>query len=256
MLCTYGPPRTTLAAGADVVMSSATEFAGRTEFGRTQTPSRAERPISVLLVDDQRAFVESIAIVIGAQSDLRCVGVATTAASGVAEARQLRPDVVIMDVMLPDFDGIVATSKIIDELPDTRVVILTGRPDATALARAASAGAGAFMIKSSSIEEILDAVRQPASRRLQIDPDALSTLLSGHAVPPGVSELTQRELEVLGQLAAGHQPKQIARHFGITLPTCRSYIKAIFQKLGAHSALEAVILAHRCGVIDLGRSTD
>lgn len=211
----------------------------------------AARPTSVLLVDDQRAFVESIAIVIGAQPDLQCVGVTTTAAGGVAEAIRVRPDVVIMDVMLPDFDGIEATAKIICNLPATRVVILTGRPDATALARAATAGACAFMMKSSSIEEILDAVRQPPSRRLQIDPDALTSLLTGHAVPPGVSELTQRELEVLGQLAEGHQPKQIARHFGITLTTCRGYIKAIFQKLGAHSALEAVILAHRCGVIDL-----
>jgi len=213
-----------------------------------------DHSISVLLVDDQRAFVESIAIVIDAQPDLQCVGVTTTAASAVAEAARVRPDVVIMDVMLPDFDGIEATSRIIRNLPETRVVILTGRPDATALARAATAGACAFMMKSSSIEEILDAVRQPSSRRLQIDPDALSSLLTGHAVPPGVSELTQRELEVLGQLAEGHQPKQIARHFGITLTTCRGYIKAIFQKLGAHSALEAVILAHRCGVIDLDDS--
>jgi DNA-binding NarL/FixJ family response regulator len=210
--------------------------------------------ISVLLVDDQRAFVESIAIVIEAQTDLECVGVTTTAAAGVAEAARVRPDVVIMDVMLPDFDGIEATSQITSTLPATRVVILTGRPDATALARAATAGACAFMMKSSSIEEILDAVRQTPSRRLQIDPDALTSLLNDRAAPPGVAELTQRELEVLGQLAEGHQPKQIARHFGITLTTCRGYIKGIFQKLGAHSALEAVILAHRCGIIDLDDS--
>jgi len=209
------------------------------------------RTVSVLLVDDQRAFVESIAIVIDAQPDLECVGATTTAASGVAEAALLQPDVVIMDVRLPDFDGIEATTKIVSRHPDTRVVILTGRPDATALARAATAGATAFMMKSSSIEEILDAVRQPASRRLQIDPDALTSLLVDHPVPPGFCELTQRELEVLGQLAEGHQPKQIARHFGITLTTCRGYIKSIFQKLGAHSALEAVILAHRHGLIDL-----
>jgi SARP family transcriptional regulator, regulator of embCAB operon len=166
------------------------------------------------------------------------------------------PDVVVMDLMLPDFDGIEATSKIIQDNADTKVLILTGRPDATALARAATAGATAFMMKSSSIEEILDAVRQPPTRRLQIDPDALSSLLEDHSVPAGVAELTQRELEVLGQLAEGHQPKQIARHLGITLTTCRGYIKAIFQKLGAHSALEAVILAHRFGVISLDEPTD
>ena len=210
--------------------------------------------LSVLLVDDQRSFVESIAIVIDAQPDLVSLGVATSGAEGVDKANRSHPDVVIMDLMLPDFDGIEATARILRCQPDVRIVILTGHPDATALARAASAGATAFMMKSSSIEEILDAVRQPGSRRLQIDPDALMSLLDDHSVPPGVSELTQRELEVLGRLAEGHQPKQIARQFGITLPTCRGYIKSIFQKLGAHSALEAVILAHRYGVIDLGES--
>jgi SARP family transcriptional regulator, regulator of embCAB operon len=213
-------------------------------------------PMTVFLVDDQRAFVESIAIVIDAQPDLECVGVATCAGDAVAAAARLRPDVVVMDLILPDFDGIEATSKIIQDNADAKVLILTGRPDATALARAATAGATAFMMKSSSIEEILDAVRQPPTRRLQIDPDALSSLLEDHSAPAGVAELTQRELEVLGQLAEGHQPKQIARHLGITLTTCRGYIKAIFQKLGAHSALEAVILAHRFGVINLDEPTD
>jgi DNA-binding NarL/FixJ family response regulator len=222
-------------------------------------PSGDDQPdreqMTVLLVDDQRAFVESIAIVIDAQPDLECVGVASCAGDAVAAAARLRPDVVVMDLMLPDFDGIEATSKIIQDNPQTKVLILTGRPDATALARAATAGATAFMMKSSSVEEILDAVRQRPTRRLQIDPDALSSLLDDHSVPPGVAELTQRELEVLGQLAEGHQPKQIARHLGITLTTCRGYIKAIFQKLGAHSALEAVVLAHRCGVISLDEPT-
>lgn len=211
--------------------------------------------MTVLLVDDQRAFAESIAIVIDSQPDLQCIGVAACAADAVAAAARLRPDVVVMDLMLPDFDGIEATSKIVQHNAHTKVLILTARPDATALARAATAGATAFMMKSSSVEEILDAVRQPATRRLQIDPDALSSLLGEHSVPPGVGELTQRELEVLGQLAEGHQPKQIARHLGITLTTCRGYIKAIFQKLGAHSALEAVILAHRFGVINLDEPT-
>lgn len=218
---------------------------------RSQANTASPGPLTVLLVDDQRAFVESIAIVIDVQPDLECVGVTTCAGDGVKAAARLRPDVVIMDLMLPDFGGIEATSKITQNDADTRVVILTARPDATALARAASAGAAAFLMKSSSIEEILDAVRQPSTRRLQIDPDALSSLLEENSVPPGVAELTQRELEVLAQLAEGHQPKQIARHLGITLTTCRGYIKAIFQKLGAHSALEAVILAHRLGVIDL-----
>jgi DNA-binding NarL/FixJ family response regulator len=213
-----------------------------------RTPTKT----SVLIVDDQRAFVESLALVVNAQPDLECVGLTTSATKGVDAASRFLPDVVLMDLKLPEFDGVEATSKIRMRSPNTRVVILTGQPDATALARAAAAGASAFMTKSSSIEEILDAIRQPSRRSVQIDPAALKSLLNDPGqVPAGVAELTQRELEVLGRLAEGHQPKQIARHFGITLTTCRGYIKSIFQKLGAHSALEAVLLAHRYGVIHL-----
>ena len=205
----------------------------------------------VLLVEDQRAFLESMAVVVDAQADLECVAIARNAADGLDAARRHRPDVVLMDVGLPDGDGVDVTGRLLADLPATRVIILTGRPDATVLARAAAAGASAFLLKNSSIEEILDAIRTNEGRRLQIDPDALISILDATpaSAPPGATELTQRELEVLGELALGHQPKQIARHLGITLPTCRGYVKTLFQKLGAHSALEAVVLAHRYGII-------
>jgi DNA-binding NarL/FixJ family response regulator len=207
----------------------------------------------VLIVEDQRAFVESMALVIDAQRDLECVATARTGADGLEQARRHRPDVVLMDVGLPDRDGVDIARRLLRETPHTRVIILTGRPDATVLARAAAAGASAFLLKNSSIDEILDAIRATGTRRLQIDPDALVSILhsSPATAPPGVAELTQRELEVLGELGLGHQPKQIARHLGITLPTCRGYVKSLFQKIGAHSALEAVVLAHRYGIISL-----
>ena len=105
-----------------------------------------------------------------------------------------------MDVGLPDADGVDVATRLLEDAPDTRVIILTGRPDATVLARAAAAGASAFLLKNSSIDEILDAIRTAGSRRLQVDPDALVSILhtSPVAAPPGVAELTQRELEVLG----------------------------------------------------------
>ncbi len=212
----------------------------------------------VLIVEDQRAFVESMALVIDAQRDLECVATARTGADGLDQARRHRPDVVLMDVGLPDGDGVDIATLLLGDVPGTRVIILTGRPDATVLARAAAAGASAFLLKNSSIDEILDAIRTTGSRRMQVDPDALASILhaSPGSAPPGVAELTQRELEVLGELGLGHQPKQIARHLGITLPTCRGYVKSLFQKIGAHSALEAVVLAHRYGVISLPDALD
>lgn len=208
-------------------------------------------PIRIVVVDDQRAFLESICIVIDAQDDMTCVATARTGVAGIDEVRKELPDVVLMDVGLPDLSGVECTATIIDEHTHTRVIILTGRPDATVLAEAAAAGARAFLLKDSSVTEILDAIRTTGDRRLEIDPEALASILDrrDHPAPPGVNELTRRELEVLAQLGRGHQPKQIARQLGIALPTCRGYIKSLFQKLGAHSALEAVVLAHRYGVI-------
>jgi len=214
-------------------------------------PTTFAAAVRVMVVDDQRSFVESLAVVVGAQPDMECVATARNSEEGLRAARELRPEVILMDVGLPDADGIETTATLVGEFPDLRVIILTGRPDATVLARAARAGANAFLLKDSSVEEILDAIRSSGGGRVQVDPAALVSILDSDAVsiPPGVAELTQRELEVLGELGRGHQPKQIARLLGIALPTCRGYIKSLFQKLGAHSALEAVLLAHRYGLL-------
>jgi DNA-binding NarL/FixJ family response regulator len=210
----------------------------------------AGEQVKVLIVDDQRAFVESLAIVIDAQDDLACVGIARSGSEAVSEAASRSPDVVLMDVGLPGIDGVGATEQIVAAIPGVRVIILTGRADAPTLVRAAAAGASAFLLKSSSVGEILDAVRQPSTGRLEIDPVALGAFVSDGG-PLAARQLTGRELEVLGLLAEGRQPKQVARELGITVTTCRGYIKSLFQKLGAHSALEAVVVAHRHGVIRL-----
>ena len=210
----------------------------------------------VLVVDDQRAFVESLAVVIDAQDDLECVGISRTGADAVRAAKRWSPNVVVMDIGLPDMDGIEATRQILAAASCTRVVVLTGRADATTLARAAAAGAAAFLLKDSSLEEIVDALRQESTPRLEIYPDALRAVIGGEGQPPGLAELTQRELEVLAALSEGHQPKQIARQLGMSLATCRGHIKSLFQKLGAHSALEAVVNAHRLGVIQLRDPSD
>ncbi|MEZ5410053.1 MAG: LuxR C-terminal-related transcriptional regulator [Acidimicrobiales bacterium] len=107
-------------------------------------------------------------------------------------------------------------------------------------------------MKDASVDEILEAVRATSSRRIEVDPAAIqAVLLPGDARPAGLTELTQRELEVLAGLGEGRPPKQIARHLGITLPTCRGHIKSLFQKLGAHTGLEAVVVAHRYGILQL-----
>ena len=130
-------------------------------------------------------------------------------------------------------------------------MILTGLPDATVLARAASAGAQAFLLKDSSVEEILGAIRSShRAGQMDVDSDAIRQFVGAES-SRSFEEITQRELEVLGLLAEGRQPKEIARSLGISLHTCRGYVKNLLSKLGAHSALEAVVIAHRQGLISL-----
>ena len=204
----------------------------------------------VLVVDDQRAFAESLEHVIRSHDDLECLGSAGSGEDAIAMAAEHRPDVVIMDVALPGMDGIDATRRIVERAPDVAVVVLTGVPDASVLARAASAGARAFLLKDASVNEIVDAVRSvERTTSMDIDPSTVEQILEG--ADQNGSALTQRELEVLGLLAQGRQPKQIAYDLGITVNTCRGYVKNILAKLETHSALEAVLEANRRGLITL-----
>jgi DNA-binding NarL/FixJ family response regulator len=218
--------------------------------GEREDDARGSRT-RVLVVDDQVAFAESLAMVIGAQDDLDCVGWVGSGEEAVELAASERPSVVLMDVALPGIDGVEATRQVREVAPDVDVVVLTGTPDASVLARSASAGACAFLLKDSSVSEILEAVRT-AHRGGGMGLDAATI---GHLLDDGgtaaEAALTQRELEVLGLLARGQQPKEIARSLGITVNTCRGYVKNVLAKLGAHSALEAVVEAHRLGLITL-----
>lgn len=208
----------------------------------------------VLVVDDQRSFAQSLEVVVDAQDDMVCVGTALTGEEAIERAQREAPSVVLMDVDLPGIDGVEATARLVGQNPDVNVVMLTGIPDATVLARAASAGACAFLLKDSSVEEILEAIRADNHRsgHMDVDAAAINQVVGGSEHRPvAVDHITQRELEVLGLLAQGRQPKEIARTLGISVHTCRGYVKNLLAKLDAHSALEAVVIAHRVGLITL-----
>lgn len=211
-------------------------------------PTATGKPRRVLVVDDQLAFAQSLELVIDAQDGLECIGTAASGEEALARVAAEAPAVVVMDVRLPDIDGIEATRRIRQADAGVDVVVLTGVPDASVLARAASAGACAFLLKDSSVSEIIDALRSDRGPTMGVGSTALMHLVGGSAEDSG---LTRRELEVLGMLAEGHQPKQIAHEIGITVNTCRGYVKNILAKLEVHSALAAVVEAHRRGLICL-----
>lgn len=209
------------------------------------------RDVRVLVVDDHRAFAEALQHVIAATPGAECVGAARTGEEAIELARSLRPDVVLLDLQLPGMSGTSVTAKLRAQDPGLRVIILTANASVEALVATATAGATGFLPKEAPLSDILSAIQRPGDTLL-IDGPTLAHLVD--RLQRGTDDahdlgLTAREVEVLDALAHGFDPKQIARHLGITVSTCRSYIKSVLAKLGAHSQLEAVVIAARKGLL-------
>lgn len=206
--------------------------------------------IRVLVVDDHRVFAETLAAALGGNSDISVVGVATTAGEGADRAAELRPDVALLDLQLPDFDGVELSRRLRSASPGTRVVILTGSTDASFFPKAMAAGASGYLLKDASLSEVTDAVRRAHAGQVVV-PERVVGRLADVRVPevgPG-ADLTKRELDVLRLLSEGSDPNTIAKSLGITWHTARSYVKSVLSKLDAHSQLEAVAKATRLGIL-------
>jgi DNA-binding NarL/FixJ family response regulator len=210
----------------------------------------------VLVVDDHRALAESLALAIGAQPDLECVGTAATAADAARLAADQQPDILLIDVQLPDGDGIDVATELRAARPELRVVILTGHTDVAVLARAASAGVCGFLPKESGIAEVLSALRTARGGGMVVDGATLSAVLDRvgrRAQPaparPPETDLTDREMEVLRALGRGMDPQAIAQQLGVSIHTARGHVKSILSKLECHSQLEAVVTAIRRGLL-------
>ena len=206
--------------------------------------------IGVLLVDDHTVFAETLAAALKTNSDIAILGVANTSTDGLEKATALKPDVALLDVMLPDYDGIELARRVRTASPGTRVVMLTGETDPALFAKAMAAGACGYLIKESSLGDVTDAVRRAYAGQVVVPEKAVTRLTQAHAPAKGPgSDLTERELEVLGLLTQGKDAKMIAKAMGITWHTARSYLKSVLMKLDAHSQLEAVAVATRLGIV-------
>lgn len=230
---------------------------GTASFRTDQPEDPHERRTRVLIVDDHLVFSGAVEIAINAQDDLISIGAAASVAEALDAVGRQSPDVVLMDIRLPDGDGIEATKRIVALRPGARVLILTAHTDVDIMARAASAGASGFLPKESSIRSVLRAIRVAANGQMVVDGSTLAAILGRLHRPaissPGPDEeiptLTRREHDVLVLMGNGLDPHAIAGELGISLHTCRGYQKSIMAKLGAHSQLETVVIATRRGVI-------
>lgn len=205
----------------------------------------------VVVVDDHRAFGDLLALALAGEPDLRCVGTASNVGEGLALAERLRPDVVIMDVQVGDEDGIAAAATLTSRHRDLRVVVLTAHADRLTLDRATEADACAVLPKDASLPEVLAALRSARRGGVVVHPRLLRRIVTTSQQSPrvGLPTLTGRERDVLQLLADGLDARQTAKQLGISLHTCRGYIKTLLVKLGAHSQLQAVAIATRYGLV-------
>jgi DNA-binding NarL/FixJ family response regulator len=211
----------------------------------------------VLIVDDHLAFAEAVAIAIDLQGDLECVGATPNMEEALRLVRDRAPDVVLMDVYLPGIDGIEGTRRIKATNPATRVLIITGHTELDILTQAATAGASGFLPKESSLQEVVDAIRVPIDDKIVVDSSTLAALIerlrdterASAKQARDTARLTRRELEVLVLMREGLDPQTIASRLGISVHTCRGHVKSVLLKLGAHSQLEAVVIAAREGLL-------
>ena len=215
----------------------------------TVSGSQSGSPRRVVVVDDHCTFVELLTMGLEAHPGLTCVGSAMDSRTALSVVAKEQPDVVVMDIRLGGESGVTVTGQIVERWPDTAVVVLTAYPTHQLMAEVVRAGASALLPKDGALDDLLETV-MAAQPRLFTMPPRLAELLTRPRAPEMVSPLTPREEEVLRQLATGRDVRGISRELGISVNTCRSYVKSLLAKLGVHSQLEAVVVAHERGLLD------
>ena len=220
--------------------------------------------IRVLLVDDDALMRAGLASILSSDPTLDVVGEAADGRDAVERVDTLRPDVVLMDVRMPEVDGITATRDVVAASPDTRVVILTTFEDDEYIFGALTAGASGFLLKRTTPESLIEAIKAVAAGDSLLSPsvtrrviDRMAALPSGEALlDRRLEELTARERDVLEQIARGLSNAEIAGALVIEESTVKTHVKRILLKLGLRDRVQAVIFAYESGLTRPGGSPD
>ncbi len=203
--------------------------------------------IRVLLADDHGVIRDGLGRLIGGLEDVELVGTAADGAEAVEQAKQLRPDVVVMDLDMPRMDGIEATRTIL-ATQQTNVLVLTAFSDRQRILGALEAGACGYLLKDAASEDVAEGIRAAARGESPLDPRAARTVLSARSEPDPLAGLSQREREVLDALVEGLPNKLIARRLEISEKTVKSHLTRIFRVLDVTDRTQAALWAERHGV--------
>jgi len=208
-------------------------------------------PIRVLLVDDHQVVREGLRAFLQLQPDIEVVGEAAGGQAAAAAAARGRPDVVLMDLVMPEGDGVAAIRALAEAAPGARVVVLSSFADDERIFAAMQAGAAGYLLKDVDPDALAEAIREASHGRPVLHPDVAARLMRRVADPAGPAgeALTPREREVLRLVVEGYANKQIARRLLITEKTVKTHVSSILQKLGVADRTAAAVLAIRQGLV-------
>ena len=197
--------------------------------------------IRILIADDHAIVRDGIVTILGLQKDFSVVGEASGGLEAIRKATRLKPDVVILDMMMPDLDGAEATARILQQVPAVRILILTSFTNSAGIADALKNGATGAISKSASRERLYDAIRATAAGKRTVDREIEVSLRESQPVPP----LTEKQSNVLNALSKGLTNDEIARETGLSTAGIKFHLLAIFRKLNANNRSDAVAIALR-----------
>lgn len=208
--------------------------------------------IRILLVDDHTVVRKGLRTFLSYDPELEVVGEAADGVQALSLARELTPDVVVMDLLMPGMDGIAATAAIRRELPETEVLALTSVLEDASVVGAVRAGAIGYLLKDTQAEALCQAIKAAAAGQVQLTPKAAARLMQVVSSLESTEALTERETEVLRRLSQGQSNKQIAYSMNNTEKTIKTHVSRILSKLGVQSRTQATLYAIRTGLVSPG----
>jgi NarL family two-component system response regulator LiaR len=210
-----------------------------------------DTPIRILLVDDHSMVRASLAAFLDSYDDLDVIGEAQNGAIAVQQCQDLRPDVVLMDLIMPEMNGVEATQAIRRDYPEIRILALTSYKEDHLVHDALRAGASGFLLKDDSTEDLVEAVRDVYAGKTVMTPEAMQALLNTPAPQEAFhARLTEREIDILDYLVRGLTNKQIAEKLTLSPATIKFHVSSILSKMNATSRTEAVAIALQEGLIE------
>ena len=205
--------------------------------------------IRLLLVDDHAVVRQGLRMFLSLDPDFEIVGEAADGNAALKLARELQPDVVLMDLLMPGMDGIEATGILRREMPDIEVIALTSVLEDSSVVGAIRAGAIGYLLKDTEANELIRSIKAAAEGQVQLSPQAAARLMREVRAPESPEALTERETEVLRLLAQGQSNKEIARQLSIGEKTVKTHVSSILGKLNVSSRTQAALYAVRIGLV-------